>query len=134
MTVNEMKAYINGVLTTDGVQQFLKHNGVTNTLMPMITIVPSCGPIYAALSYGFVLIEVSSWILVDKVATEGVLRHEAAHTIQAKCRLGGELHGSEFEKALQIVSPSTWELDKFWQPNVMIEKARQVLHPEFSLV
>tara|TARA_R110000824_G_scaffold124131_5_gene282352 strand:+ start:175 stop:489 length:315 start_codon:yes stop_codon:yes gene_type:complete len=97
--------------------------------MPKIAIVNSCGPLYAAKTYGHSLIEVSSWLLVDEGETLTTLRHECAHILKSKCSLPGTMHGKNYEEALKIISPTLWEYDKFWHPNVKIEEARLLMHP-----
>ena len=135
MYAEQLRQYVGQVLARPSVQQFMAQCDITNTpTIPYVTIVPSCGALYAAQTYGHILIEVSSWILVDKKQTASVLRHECAHIVHHLCGLHGPTHGPEFVRVLQYISKNTWEEDKFWHPNDIIEEARQKFHPEFSLV
>ena len=128
MTLSEIVGYTHHILNAPHVQTYLS-TGSYELSMPKISIVSSCGPLYAAKTYGHSLIEVSSWLLVDEGETLTTLRHECAHILKNKCRLEGEPHGKSYTEALKIVSPTSWEYDKFWHPNATIEEASVLMHP-----
>jgi len=128
MTLLELGDYVRHIFNAPQVQSYLDITEY-KLLMPKVSIVSSCGPLYAAQTYGHSLIEVSSWLLVDKDETLTTLRHECAHILKNKCSLGGTPHGKNYTKVLKIISPSSWEHDKFWHPNATIEEARLLMHP-----
>ena len=135
MYAEQLRQYVGQVLARPSVQQFIAQYNISNKPnIPYVTIVPSCGALYAAQTYGHILIEVSSWLLVDKKQTASVLRHECAHLDHHLCGLTGPTHGPEFTRVLQYICEDTWEEDKFWHPNDIIEKSRQKFHPEFNLM
>lgn len=129
MTLSEINSYVQHVLTKPKVQGYLDNKQYT-LFMPKVSIVNSCGPLYAAMTYGHGLIEVSSWLLVDKDETLRTLRHECAHVLKNKCSMPGSAHGRGFTQALKMISPRLWRRDKFWHPNDKIEDARLLMHPK----
>lgn len=128
MDINEVDNYVESLLNTDRIQLFLEEHK-TKLEKPLVCIVPSCGPRYAAMTYGHRLIEISSWLTVDKAATLSAIRHEMAHIITNGCKLPGTTHGQNYNKVLKCVSKRVWRKDKHWHPNVIIEKARLEIHP-----
>ena len=79
------------------------------------------------------LLELSSWILVDKNETRRVIRHELAHDIKTFCGMAGNVHGRGFNQALKSVSNKRWKKDKHWHTNLKIDLARQKFHPKIKV-
>lgn len=134
MHVTQLRQYVGQLLAQPVVKELLIQRNITDTFTPYVNIIPSCGELYAAQTYGHGLIEVSSWLLVDAKETASVLRHECAHVLHHMCGVHGPTHGPQFVRALQYISKNTWEKDRFWHPNDIIEEARQKFHPKFRLV
>lgn len=135
MRAQTLNQYIHTLVELPRVQGFLNHYDNQRTFQcPPVVVVPSCGSLVAALTYGNRLIEVSSWILVDDSETYGVLRHEFAHVIKAHCKLPGTPHGRGYIHSLKNVSPKTWQNDKYWHPTVDIEEARLMMHPKSKTI
>jgi len=79
------------------------------------------------------ILEMSSWIMVDRNQAKRVVRHEIAHILQFVCELNTEnWHGSGFGEALRIVSPTLHKYsersDRGWHTNSNIEKERRKYH------
>jgi len=125
--INEIDNYIEALLSKDTVQELLEENK-TSIQKPVVRIVPSCGPRWAALTYSDKLIEISSWIIVDPIATLSVARHEFAHILANGCKLPGTSHGRSYTYALKHVAKRTWRKDKYWYPSPKIEEARLKIH------
>ena len=135
MRAQTLNQYIHTLVELPRVQSFLNHYDNQQPFQcPPVVVVPSCGSLVAALTYGNRLIEVSSWILVDDSETYGVLRHEFAHVIKAHCKLPGTPHGRGYIHSLKNVSPKTWQNDKYWLPTVDIEEARLKIHSKSKTI
>ena len=131
-----LNKYMKSLVDKPQVQKFLANKDINKKpfVCPPIIIVPSCGTLVAALTYGTSLVELSSWILVNDDETKSVLRHEFAHLLKHHCRLSGGAHGKEYVQSLKHVSPKTWRRDKYWYPDTNIEEARLKMHPKSKTI
>ena len=104
---------------------------------PYLIVSDTCGGSTAGQTWyysdGDMFIELSSWILHDLEEAKKVVRHEFAHVVQCYCKYSGTVHGRGFNKALKIVSPRRWRLDKNWKTSSKIDKARKKLHPKIKV-
>jgi hypothetical protein len=123
-----LKSYMQKLMTRDSLKDFIDGNSSKGLDVPVIYVVPSCGPLVAGQTFGKRLVEISSWVLVDDEATEAVLRHELAHAVKVHCNLQGTAHGAGFIASLKGVSPRKWRTDKYWWPTPAIEEARLKIH------
>lgn len=134
MRTESLNTYIKTLAESPRVRGFITQYGNQQFKCPPVVVVPSCGSLVAALTYGKNLIEVSSWILVNDFETYRVLRHEFAHVIKAHCEIPGTPHGKEYIQSLKNVSPDTWRKDRHWYPNLDIEEARLKMHPKSKTI
>ena len=131
-----LNRYIQSLVEAPRVQSFLNENNHKQKpfVCPPVIVVPSCGALTAALTYGSRLVEVSSWILESDSETKSILRHEFAHVLKHHCDLPGSAHGRVFIQSLKHVSPKTWRTDKYWYPDNAIEEARLKMHPKSKTI
>lgn len=100
---------------------------------PSVYISDTCGSDTAGLTWctpSSIDIEVSSWILIDKKATQGVIRHELAHAIAYICKLEGGYHGKGFNQALKLTSPKLFRKDRHWYDTPDVYAERKKFHPK----
>ena len=138
ITEAAVRKYFRELLETPRIQEYAKQYGTISNFIniqgdvvvrPKLSVVKTVGAGYAGMAWGSVKIEISRWILEDKLETRGAVRHELAHLLHVYSRTGGGAHGKEFRNALKIVSPKTWRKDRHWYPNPAIENARTQIHP-----
>jgi len=139
ITEASLRKYFLELIETPRIQKYAQDHQTTKsefvlklideTILPRLRIVDTAGVRYAGIAHTDMAVDISRWILEDKAEARGTLRHEVAHLLHAYSKQGGSAHGTEFTKALKVVSPSTWRKDRHWHPNANIEKARTKVHP-----
>ena len=132
MKLNTLQKYIDKIYLSNKVQTFMKDYS-TSKLKPAIYISDTCGSDTAGLTWctpSSIDIEVSSWILIDKKATQGVIRHELAHAIAYICKLEGGYHGKGFNQALKLTSPKLFRKDRHWYDTPDVYAERKKFHPK----
>ena len=131
----DLEKYIHYLLTRESVKVLFTARQ-KQYYIPQIYVSDTCGVGIAGQLWYYEnepsLLELSSWILVDKNETRRVIRHELAHDIKTFCGMVGKVHGRGFNQALKAVSRNRWKKDKHWYTNVEIDLARKKFHPRLK--
>ena len=134
--IREYDEYIISLINRKVVKNLLKECGINKVKLPRVFSSPSCGVNVAGQTWiyktGEADIELSSWILVSKIETKRVIRHEVAHILKAICKLPGSSHGKAFNSTLKLVSPRMWRKDRHWYQSKVIDQARKIHHPRLK--